>query len=190
MAVAFVHVDTRLSALFRRFYGRFDQQASLRELNSALRDLRNCVIASTTILFVALAIMAVMTTLLSFVFMAQFGLRPSYMSILRVALWAMAFHASCMFCFVFLLYFDLRRPALLIVVCYAVLNTLFTLLTLRLGQAYYGYGSLAAAVATFMLAFTVLLRELPWLHYHAFITNNTSLQGRKRLRGGAPVSVG
>jgi hypothetical protein len=26
-----------------------------------------------------------------------------------------------------------------------------------------------------MLAFNILLRELPWLHYHAFITNNTSL---------------
>jgi hypothetical protein len=25
------------------------------------------------------------------------------------------------------------------------------------------------------MAFAVLLRELPWLHYHAFITNNSSL---------------
>jgi hypothetical protein len=32
-----------------------------------------------------------------------------------------------------------------------------------------------AAAVTFMLAFNILLRELPWLHYHAFITNNTSL---------------
>jgi hypothetical protein len=32
-----------------------------------------------------------------------------------------------------------------------------------------------AAAATFVFAFTILLRELPWLHYHAFITNNTSL---------------
>jgi hypothetical protein len=32
-----------------------------------------------------------------------------------------------------------------------------------------------AAAVTFLVAFTILLRELPWLHYHAFITNNTSL---------------
>jgi hypothetical protein len=43
------------------------------------------------------------------------------------------------------------------------------------GQAFYGYGSMVAAATTFLLAFVMLLRELPWLHYHAFITNNTSL---------------
>ena len=43
------------------------------------------------------------------------------------------------------------------------------------GQVFYGYGSMIAAAATFLLAFGVLLRELPWLHYHAFITNNSSL---------------
>jgi uncharacterized membrane protein len=133
------------------------------------------VLASIATLFVALAIVAMMTILISFVFMTELGLRPTYMSILRVSLWAMAFHTSAMFCFVFLLYFDLRRPAVLIVVVYAVLNTALTLLILPLGQAFYGYGSMIAAAATFVLAFAILLRELPWLHYHAFITNNTSL---------------
>ncbi len=177
IAVAFVHVETRLSRLFRRFYGRLDHQASLRELTVAMQELRSCVVSSIAILFVALGIVAVMTILLSFAFMSQLGLRPTYMSILRVSLWAMVFHTSAMFCFIFLLYFDLRRPALLIVLTYATLNTTFTFLLLPMGQVFYGYGSMIAAAATFLLAFTMLLRELPWLHYHAFITNNTSLAG-------------
>jgi uncharacterized membrane protein len=175
IAVAFVHVETQLSDLFGRFYGRLDQQASLRELSEVMQSLRTCVISSVATLFVALAIVATMTILLSFVFMTEFGLRPAYMSILRISLWAMAFHTSSMFCFVFLLYFDLRRQALLIVSAYAILNTALTLLILQWGQVYYGYGSMIAASATFVLAFSILLRELPWLHYHAFITNNTSL---------------
>ena len=91
------------------------------------------------------------------------------MSILRIALWAMIFHTSAMFCFIFLLYFDLRRPALLIVVdlCRPQHHAC-TLAILSIGQAFYGYGSMIAAAATFLLAFTILLRELPWLHYHAF----------------------
>jgi polysaccharide biosynthesis protein PelG len=175
IAVAFVHVETQLVRLFRRFYGRLDRQASLRELAAAMQSLRTCVISSIAMLFVALAIVATMTILLSFVFMTELGLRPTYMSILRIALWAMTFHTSSMFCFIFLLYFDLRRPALLIVATYAVLNTAFTIGFLSLGPAFYGYGSMVAAAATFLLAFTLLLRELPWLHYHAFITNNSSL---------------
>jgi polysaccharide biosynthesis protein PelG len=175
IAVAFVHVETRFSHLVGRFYGRLDRQASLRELTAAMQKLRTCVISSVAMLFVALAIVATMAILLSFVFMSELGLRPAYMSILRIALWAMAFHTSAMFCFVFLLYFDLRRPALLIVSVYAVLNSALTLLFLPIGPAFYGYGNMVAAAATFLVAFIVLVRELPWLHYHAFITNNTSL---------------
>lgn len=175
IAVAFVHVETQLAKLFGKFYGRFDQQASLRELTSVMQNLRTCVISSVVMLFVALAIVATMSILISFVFMSEMGLRPAYMSILRIALWAMAFHTSSMFCFVFLLYFDLRRPALLITATYALLNPILTLALLPLGQAFYGYGAMIAAATCFLLAFSILLRELPWLHYHAFITNNTSL---------------
>src|SRR4029077_16772418 len=145
------------------------------ELTGVMRDLRGRVIASVVMLFVALAIVATMTILISFVFMNELGLRPTYMSILRIALWAMAFHTSAMFCFIFLLWFDLRRPALLVTAAYAVLNPALTILILPLGQKYYGYGTMIAAAATLLLAFAILLRELPWLHYHAFITNNTSL---------------
>jgi polysaccharide biosynthesis protein PelG len=175
IAVAFVHVETRFSHLFRRFYGRLDQQASLRELTSTMAQLRTFVISNVISLFVALAIVAIMTILLSFVFMTELGLRPTYMSILRVSLWGMVFHTSSMFCFFFLLYFDLRRPALIIVCTFFVLNTVFTLALLPFGQALYGYGNMVAAAATFVLALTFLLRELPWLHYHAFVTNNTSV---------------
>lgn len=175
IAVAFVHVETRLSTLFGRFYGRLGQDASLRELSGVMHDLRDCVISSVGMLFTALAIVATTMILMSFAYMNELGLRPAYMGILRAALWAMAFHTSAMFCFVFLLYFDLRRRALFVTLLYAVLNPLLTLAMLPLGQPYYGYGSMAAAAATFVVAFAVLLRELPWLHFHAFITNNTSL---------------
>ncbi len=175
IAVAFVHVETEFSRLFRRFHARLGAQASLREITAIMQRLRTCVISNIAMLFVALAIMATMMTLLSFVFMTDLGLRPAYMSILRVAVWAMAFYTSAMFCFVFFLYFDLRRQALLIVATYAVLNPALTIVFLRQGQAFYGYGSMLAAAITFLLGFFMLLRELPWLHYHAFITNNTSL---------------
>lgn len=175
MAIAFVHIEPQLLRLFRRFYGQLDRQASLRELSLAMQELRSCVISSVVTLFVALAILATMTILLSFVFMTELGLRPAYMSILRMALWAMAFHATSMLCFTFLLYFDLRRPALLVVTAYAALNVSLTLAFLPLGQSFYGCGTMIAAAATLVLAFALLLHELPWLHYHAFVTNNTSL---------------
>ena len=53
-------------------------------------------------LFVALAIVATMTILLSFVFMNELGLRPDlHEHSARLSLCAMVFHTSAMFCFVF-----------------------------------------------------------------------------------------
>lgn len=86
IAVAFVHVETQLFRLFSRFYGRLDGQASLRELIAVMQSLRTCVISSVAMLFVALSIVATMTILVSFVFMNELGLRPIYMSILRISL--------------------------------------------------------------------------------------------------------
>ena len=58
---------------------------------------------------------------------------------------------------------------------YAALNAILTLALLPLGFAYYGYGQMLAAALTFFTAFGILVRELPWLHYHAFVTNNRSV---------------
>jgi len=33
---------------------------------------------------------------------------------------------------------------------------------------------MVASAATLLVGFGLLLKELPWLHYHAFITNNES----------------
>jgi polysaccharide biosynthesis protein PelG len=175
VSIAFVHVETKFKAVFGHFFDRLGNQASLRELTATVEKLRISIISGVAMLFVALAIVAVSSVLFSFAFMTELGLKPGYMSILRISLAAMAFHSSAMFCFVFLLYLDLRRQALVVVTAYAVLNPLLTMVSLNLGAAYYGYGAMIAAATTFILAFVVLLRELPWLHYHAFVTNNSSL---------------
>ena len=126
-------------------------------------------------LFASLGIVAGMMIMLSFVFMTELGLRPSYMGIFRVSLCSMAFYTSAMFCFSFLLHLDLRRPALLIVSIFLVLNAVITVALLPFGMDFYGYGNMIAATLSLLVGFILVLRELSWLHYHAFITNNSSL---------------
>jgi uncharacterized membrane protein len=175
IAVFFVHVETRFSALIRTFHARMQQRASLRELNEIIKSIGTCVLSSLVGLFAALVVVAGMMIMLSFVFMSELGLRPAYMSILRVSLCAMVFYTSAMFCFIFLLYLDLRRPALLIVLTYLVLNGILTAALLSFGPDLYGYGNMIASTVTLLVGFGLVIRELPWLHYHAFVTNNASL---------------
>ena len=175
IAVFFVHVETRFSTLIRAYHTRMQQRASLRELNEIVRNIGTHVLSSMFGLFAALVIIAGMMIMLSFVFMTELGLRPSYMGIFRVSLCSMAFYTSAMFCFSFLLHLDLRRPALLIVSTFLVLNAVITVALLPFGPDLYGYGNMIAATVSLLVGFSLVLRELSWLHYHAFITNNPSL---------------
>ncbi len=175
IAVFFVHVETRFSGLMRSYQTRLQQRASLRELNEIVKNIKVHVVSSMFGLFGALVVVAGMMIMISFIFMTQLGLRPSYMGIFRVSLCAMAFYTSAMFCFSFLLHLDLRRPALLIVASFLVLNGAITAAILPLGPDLYGYGNMIAATVTLLVGFRLVISELSWLHYHAFITNNPSL---------------
>jgi uncharacterized membrane protein len=175
IAVFFVHIETRFSTSIRRYHTRMQQRASLRELNEIAAHIKNYVLSSMFGLFLALAIVAGLMIMLSIVFMTQFGLRPAYMSTLRVSTCSMAFYTSAMFCFSFLLHLDLRRPALKIVSTFLILNFLLTLAFLPLGSSFYGYGNMIAASVSLLVGFSLVLNELSWLHYHAFVTNNPSI---------------
>jgi len=116
-----------------------------------------------------------MMIMLSLVFMTELGLRPAYMSTLRVALCSMAFYTSAMVCFTFLIHLDLRRPALQIVLTFLVLNYCSHDGPFAARSDFYGYGNMIAATASLLVGISLVLRELSWLHYHAFITNNPSV---------------
>jgi uncharacterized membrane protein len=175
LSVFFIHVETNFFRLSRAFYGSLAQEVSRREQTRMMSRLSEFVMAKLIGLFIALSAVAIIAILISYVAIEPLGLRASQMGILRVALAGMVFQTSSTFCFIFLLYFDLRRHALAISATYFILNGSLTAALLPLGFPYFGYGNLLASALTFLLAVLILARELPWLHFHAFITNNSSL---------------
>jgi polysaccharide biosynthesis protein PelG len=176
LAVFFIHVETNFFLLCQGFYGRITQHASRRELEEAMSRLSRFVFTSVLGLFVGLAAIATLAILGSYAAIDALGLRVAQIGVLRAGLVGMVCHTTAMFCFIFLLYFDLRRPALAVAVTFMLANATFTAVLLPFGFAFYGYGNLLAAGVTLIVAMLLLLRELPWLHYHAFITNNHSLR--------------
>ena len=136
IAVFFVHVETRFSGLIRGYHTRMQQRASLRELNEIVRNIGTHVLSSMFGLFVALILVAALMIMLSFVLMTELGLQPSYMGMFRVSLCSMVFYTSAMFCFNFLLRLDLRRPALMIVLVFLILNAAITVAILPLGHEF------------------------------------------------------
>lgn len=171
----FVHVERRFGKLLREYHARTQERATLRELTELADGMKALILTGVFNAFVALCGMAGMMVFVSFGFMGELGLRPEYMGILRIALFSMVFYTGAMLCFSLLLQLDLRRQALQIVALFAFLNIVLTAAFLPLGPPFYGYGNMIAASITLLFGFRTLLRELSWLHYHSFITNNASV---------------
>jgi uncharacterized membrane protein len=84
-------------------------------------------------------------------------------------------HVMLIFLLILLSYFDNRRATLALQLVFLVTNTVFTLLTVHFGFAYYGYGYFMSCFITFMLASVITFRYVINLPYHTFITTNTSV---------------
>jgi uncharacterized membrane protein len=77
---------------------------------------------------------------------------------------------------IILSYFDLRRIALLLQSTFLVANAALTLVSLKLGFAWYGHGYLFASIITFALTLYVAAQIIERLPYQAFISTNTSVR--------------
>lgn len=175
LAVFFVHIETNFFKLSRGFYDQLNKHASKRDIEEGIDEMSRFVLSSIAKLFVTLIIISALCILISLASVDLLNLRANQLGILRVGLVAMTFHTMVMVCFIFCLYLDLRKPALIISTTYMVLNGCFTYFLLPWGFPFYGYGNMLAAALSFLVALTWLMRELSWLHFHAFVTNNDAL---------------
>jgi uncharacterized membrane protein len=75
-------------------------------------------------------------------------------------------------------YFDMRGMMLGIGVLFLSTNGLFSLASLHLGFAYYGYGYCLASIVCFATAYALVMGRMKELPYLTFVTHNPSVRRR------------
>ena len=105
------------------------------------------------------------------------------LSMFRLGTLGAFFHVLLLFATVILSYFDCRRSTMLIYLFFLGTNILFTVISLDYGFQYYGYGYFLSALLSFALSVFVLFQHTRKLPYHAFITNNVSIQSEIKTLG-------
>lgn len=103
------------------------------------------------------------------------GINFRQLGIFRLGVLGSFFLAGFLFLTVVLSYFDQRRSYLKLSLFLLIGNGLFTLLSLRLGFPFYGYGYCLSSMAAFGLAFLAAARVISRLPYETFIRANTSI---------------
>ena len=168
----FVHVETGFFERFKALSDGAQKDSSLRAIEA------NAARVSTFVFEQLIKILIAMLLATSIIIVGLpalynvIALSEIQLGIFRMGLLGVVWHTMFLFCVTFLLYFDLRFPALVLSAFYFVLNGALTLFFLPQGLEYFGLGYMLAGAIAFLVAAAWLMRELPWLTYHTFVTNS------------------
>lgn len=171
-----VSVETNFFERYLRFYRDIQRHATFAQIETnqrnlvatVLRGLRNLIVLQGSVTFLAIVLAPRVIDVI--------GLPASQLGMLRIGMLGSFFHALTISLAVFLAYFDLRKPMLLVYAVLLVSNVVFTLLSMHAGFPYYGYGYFLSALTAFATAVVVLAYYMDRLPYLTFVQSNTSVQ--------------
>jgi uncharacterized membrane protein len=177
IAVFVLSVETDFFERYQNFYKDVSGHAPWRKLTedheeilaSLSRGLRNVVVFQGCITaFVVLSAPKILSLL---------GVNLIGLGMFRLGVIGSFFHVLMAFVSVILAYFDLRRKLLFVYFLLFATNTVFSLISVRMGFAFYGYGFFLSALVTLIVAYSLAAWSVGRLPYLTFIANNPSVKG-------------
>lgn len=88
--------------------------------------------------------------------------------VFRLAIIGANIQAFVLLTILILLYFDLRGCASIVTASFLVSNLVFTLITIKLGFPFYGYGFLFSNLVALLISMSLLYRQFSKLEYLIF----------------------
>ncbi|MCP4754705.1 MAG: exopolysaccharide Pel transporter PelG [Proteobacteria bacterium] len=175
MAMFVMSVETDFFERYRRFYRDIQEQATFRQIQENQVQMIGSVVHASRGFLVLQGSICFVAILLSSRIFDFLGINYLQLGMFRFGVLGSLFQVFTLFLTILLSYFDNRRGVLLTHVLFLVTNGLFTLLFLKLGFRYYGYGFFLASLVTFAVAAFMTMKYIGNLVYHTFITSNTSV---------------
>ena len=109
------------------------------------------------------------------------GVPQSAVFLFRFCALGAAFQSGVLMLTIVLHYFDSRRSVLHINLVFLLTNLLFSLVSVRMGVAWYGAGYFVACVVTFAFAYLAVQRTFRDMLYRAFVRQNAAVIEAKVL---------
>jgi uncharacterized membrane protein len=176
LALFVFSVETTFFTHYRRFYGAILAHASMRRVRGFHSKIIESIVEGGRNLMLLQGIVCFLAILLAPQIFEMSGMFYIQLSIFRLGALGSFFQVLLLFASIILAYFDCRKTNMWVFIFYFAANLLLTLIFLQNGFEYYGYGFFLASAISFLLASAVLFNHVRKLPYHAFITNNNSVQ--------------
>ena len=168
LAVNLVRLETSFYERYRDYYGSILSGHPLRSIERKREAmLHNMRYSKVRLLRVQSAV-----TIAAIVFaprlLAALGMPPESIPVFRAACLGAFFHVLLLISILMLLYFDLRREALITAVVFVVANAALAGLSLVVGPATWGLGYALASLAALLVGYRLLDARLAELEYLTF----------------------
>lgn len=176
MSLFILSIETDFFEKYSKFYQDLQRKATFHQiymnhisiLKSLLGSGRNFLVFQG-----ALTVLAILTAPTVFKWL---DINFMQLGIFRFGALGALFQVLFLFFTIILSYFDNRKASLNIYILFFITNAGFTILFMKLGFPYYGYGYFLSCTVTFIYAAVITVRHVVKLPYHAFITSNSSLK--------------
>jgi uncharacterized membrane protein len=176
IALFMMVVETRFYEIYLEYYGAIERHADFRTIARAHKTLiRTLVEGGRNILVLQVSLCAFAILMAPQIFQ-WFGLHFLQIGMFRLGVLGALFHVLSLLMGTLLTYFDFRLPTLAVSGVFLCTNALFTLVTLKLGFPYYGYGYFLGALCTFLLTYVLTTHYLKELPFQTFVGNNRALR--------------
>jgi uncharacterized membrane protein len=165
-----VKVETEFYGFFRAFYLTILNKKPYNEISEQKNNIAKTLRES----FLGLIKIQGTVTLLSLLFSREiasfFRLPVLGTLILEKALIAAFLQMLLLTAMIFMMYFDIRKKLVQVTAVFLGGNILFTILTLKMGYNFYGYGYLLASLTALILAYHILNNYMKELEYQTFVS--------------------
>ncbi len=169
MAVFLVRMETDFVEYYQEFYDAVRNGSTL----ARLEDLRNEMVYTIRRGLFEIIKVQTIATLVIFVaggaMLRALGIPELYLPLLYIDVVAAGLQVVLLGLMNVFFYLDKRNVVLGLTALFAVLNGVFTWITLDLGATWFGYGFAAAVFVTVFVAFQILDRRLESLEYETFM---------------------
>lgn len=181
MVLFLVSVETEFYDHYKEYYGLANVGGNFNEINIAKDKMKKSIYRQLVHTFEIQAIISVTIVLLSPIIFDYLNISILVRNIFRLATFGALFNIFVLLIILVLLYFEIRKRAVLISILFFIANLFFTYIFSNKGLEYYGWGFLIGSFVSFLLAIFILTTFLKKINYATFALQPLFLQKERGI---------
>lgn len=168
MVIFIVSVETNFYSKYRLYYSAILNGGTINEIKLAKKEMMDVLSSEIAYIIEVQLFTSIVSIALGMKFLPRMGFTEIAINMLSMLVLASFVYVAMYVIVLLMLYFDDRMGALVVAVVFFVCNLVFTLITLYLGENFYGTGYFAAGFIALIIALGRFSYFLKNIDYYTF----------------------